>query len=258
MKNTLFGDYDAFVDKFKVKKTTDDCYTPSAVYQTILEYVSIHADLRGKRLSRPFFPGGNYEVEDYDKNTVVIDNPPFSIISQIVTFYVQRNIKFFLFAPALTLFTATLKHRGVTKIVCGAPIVYENGAKIPTSFLTNLWGNGAIIGDAYLFNKIKDCANTTTKSVKKLKFPDNICTAAQLQPIVAKGVNFVFEECVTSPTSKLDFYGKNLFGGGYILSTSATAEKLAAEKLAAEKLAEVKLSPRELRIIEELDKNSIL
>ena len=28
-------DYDAFVEKFKPKKTTDDCYTPPLVYDAV-------------------------------------------------------------------------------------------------------------------------------------------------------------------------------------------------------------------------------
>ena len=32
----LFDDYDGFVEKFKPKKTTDDCYTPPAVYDYVL------------------------------------------------------------------------------------------------------------------------------------------------------------------------------------------------------------------------------
>ena len=250
-KAELFEDYEGFVEKFKPKKTTDDCYTPHAVYQVVLDYVSQHVDLREKRIIRPFFPGGSYEVEDYDSNTVVIDNPPFSILAQIISFYVKRNIRFFLFAPALTLFNPVLKHHGVTKIVCGAHIIYKNGAKVPTSFLTNMWGDGAIVGDNYLYKKIRACGEVETRSIRKIKFPDNICTAAQLGSIVAKGVTFEIAECETLPLSKMDYYDKSLFGGGYILSTAATAEKLAAEKL-----VEVKLSPRELRIIQELDKRT--
>ena len=30
-------EYLAFVDKFKTKKTTDDCYTPPAIYEVIAE-----------------------------------------------------------------------------------------------------------------------------------------------------------------------------------------------------------------------------
>ncbi len=29
-------DYDGFVEKFKPKKTTDDCYTPPEVYDVVL------------------------------------------------------------------------------------------------------------------------------------------------------------------------------------------------------------------------------
>ena len=36
--NTLF-EYDDFVDKFKDKKTTDDCYTPKAVFDVVLNYL---------------------------------------------------------------------------------------------------------------------------------------------------------------------------------------------------------------------------
>lgn len=28
-------DYKAFVDKFKPKKTTDDCYTPANIYEAV-------------------------------------------------------------------------------------------------------------------------------------------------------------------------------------------------------------------------------
>ena len=31
--------YEEFVEKFKVKKTTDDCYTPPAIYYVVLDYV---------------------------------------------------------------------------------------------------------------------------------------------------------------------------------------------------------------------------
>ena len=30
------NDYDGFVEKFKPKKTTDDCYTPPAVYDAVV------------------------------------------------------------------------------------------------------------------------------------------------------------------------------------------------------------------------------
>lgn len=94
----LFNDYEGFVEKFKPKKTTDDCYTPPAVYDYVLQYVADHCDIDGMTVVRPFYPGGDYESLVYPDNCVVIDNPPFSIVSQIVRFYLKRGIKFFLFA----------------------------------------------------------------------------------------------------------------------------------------------------------------
>ena len=34
---TTNADYHAFVQKFKPKKTTDDCYTPDIVYNAVAE-----------------------------------------------------------------------------------------------------------------------------------------------------------------------------------------------------------------------------
>lgn len=34
-KTDKLNDYDGFVEKFKPKRTTDDCYTPPAVYEAV-------------------------------------------------------------------------------------------------------------------------------------------------------------------------------------------------------------------------------
>jgi hypothetical protein len=70
-------DYEGFVEKFKPKKTTDDCYTPSKVYDVILNFVDINCNLSRKEIIRPFFPECDYESIEYNSNFVVIDNPPF-------------------------------------------------------------------------------------------------------------------------------------------------------------------------------------
>ena len=105
-KPDLFNNYDDFVSKFEPKKTTDDCITPTDVYQIVLNHVHEKCNLQGKQIIRPFFPGGDYENIDYPDNAVVIDNPPFSIITQICRYYINNSIQFFLFAPHLTAFTA--------------------------------------------------------------------------------------------------------------------------------------------------------
>ena len=101
----LFDDnleYDAFTEKFKPKKTTDDCYTPPLVYDAIRDWACSEYGIDPACIVRPFYPGGDYERFDYPDGCVVLDNPPFSILSKICEFYMNRGIAFFLFAPSLT------------------------------------------------------------------------------------------------------------------------------------------------------------
>lgn len=130
-------DYDAFVEKFQTRKTTDDCYTPDNVYDAIAAWVEGEYGASRDCFVRPFYPGGDYERYEYPAGSVVVDNPPFSILAAIVKFYVGNGIKFFMFAPALTLFSpVTVSH--CCSIGVGVQITYENGAEVPTSFVTNL------------------------------------------------------------------------------------------------------------------------
>lgn len=94
--------YENFVNKFKPKKTTDDCYTPPEVYRVVRDWAIDRYDLTGRDIVRPFYPGGDYENYNYMYGDVVIDNPPYSILSGIIRFYIDRDIDFFLFAPMLT------------------------------------------------------------------------------------------------------------------------------------------------------------
>lgn len=130
-------EYRAFVDKFKPKKTTDDCYTPPNIYEAVKTWaVNEYHISEDTPIIRPFYPGGDYERYAYPEGCVVIDNPPFSILSKIVRFYENRNIKYFLFAPTMTLFTTAA---GIARyLVCKSDVTYENGAKVNTSFVTNM------------------------------------------------------------------------------------------------------------------------
>ena len=100
-------EYQAFLEKFQAKKTTDDCFTPDVVYTAVAEWCATKYGIKRKDMVRPFYPGGDYQKENYPKGAVVVDNPPFSILSQILTFYKENGIKFFLFAPTLTLFSSS-------------------------------------------------------------------------------------------------------------------------------------------------------
>lgn len=158
--------YEEFVDKFKPKKTTDDCYTPPPVYDAIADWVANEYKLDRDCFVRPFYPGGDYERFDYG-DAVVVDNPPFSIVTKIVDFYIKKRHPFFIFAPTLTLFSA-LKDRNCTALVVDYSIIYDNGAKVNTSFLTNLEPHDLRCRTApTLYQAIKTAEKTSGKRQKK-------------------------------------------------------------------------------------------
>lgn len=134
-------EYKEFVDKFKPStiKTSDDCYTPDNIYNAIRDHVVEKYRLQGREIVRPFYPGGDYEKEEYKEGCVVIDNPPFSMLSEIIDFYIKNKIDFFLFGPHLTIFN----YDSCNIVITGIKIVYENGAVVNTAFLTNQ-GGGAL------------------------------------------------------------------------------------------------------------------
>ena len=236
-KKNLFTDYDAFVEKFEAKKTTDDCYTPKAVFDIVLDYVNKNFDLSGKKIIRPFFPGGDFENIEYQPDHVVIDNPPFSIISKICRFYIDNKVPFFLFAPHLTLFGSDID---CTHIVVGGEITYENGAVVKTSFLSNIFGDAKIIGDAELYKSFKQLQASNKVALPKYEYPDNIVTVSSIAFMVEKGVSIEIKKESAKHCRGLDSqktHGKAIFGSGFLISDRAAAEKAAAEKAAAEKAA---------------------
>lgn len=156
-------EYGEFVDKFKPKLTTDDCYTPTLVYEAVKSWTLNHYELGIAEVIRPFYPGGDYTKENYPDGCVVIDNPPFSILSEICRWYQEHKIRFFLFAPGLTLFSIA---SGIMNYIpIGVPVVYENGASISTSFVTNL-GNYKIEVCPDLYAAVNDAVATTLAGVR--------------------------------------------------------------------------------------------
>lgn len=128
--------YEEFVEKFKPKHTTDDCNTPPEVYEIIASYVEKTFNVSRETFVRPFYPGNDFHNFDYE-DKIVVDNPPFSIISDICEWYQFEHIPFFLFCNGLT--ALCIRHAGDYGFVfCNLPITYENGAKVKTAFVTNL------------------------------------------------------------------------------------------------------------------------
>lgn len=134
-------EYQAFVDKFKEAKTTDDCYTPPEIYEEIASWVAEEYGYPREKFLRPFKPGGNYQAEEYPEGCAVVDNPPFSILASIVDWYIARNIPFFLFGPTLTIIGILRKPSRLDcccVVLIGNQITYENGATVQTSYITNM------------------------------------------------------------------------------------------------------------------------
>ena len=252
--------YDAFKAKFKPKKTTDDCYTPANVYCAVLDWVRAEYGLGDAEIIRPFFPGEDYQAREYPNGCVVVDNPPFSILAQIIRWYTERGVRFFLFAPALTLFSA--RNCDICYIPCGSDITYENGAEIATSFLTNL-DNSRVRTAPALYQAIKAANNENLRAMRKelprYSYPDHVITAAIVQRWCQYGVEYRLDKADCVRISTLDAQrssGKSIFGGGYLLADAAAAERAAAERAAAERAATTKwqLSDRERMIIAGLGK----
>ena len=230
--------YDEFVGKFEQKLTTDDCYTPPAVYEAVREFVDKRVcPLKDLKIVRPFFPGGDYTKEDYTGG-VVIDNPPFSILSQILRFYMEKGINFFLFAPALTLFSAA--DCDLTYLIPDAEIEYENGAKVRTGFITNLIPDLRIWLCPELREMIEAAQAGEDKTKQGFVYPDNIVTAAILGKIAKRGIELQIPKVACEYIKESDSakeQGRALYGGGFILAERAAAERAAAERAAAERAA---------------------
>ena len=243
-------DYQLFVDKFKPKKTTDDCYTPPNIYDAAKSWAVKEYGWEGRTIVRPFYPGGDYENYKYPAGVVVIDNPPFSILSQIVKFYDARKIDYFLFAPTLTLFNVrnAKSHIGV-----GISVIYENGAKVNTSFVSS---QGPTIRSApalyQLIDKInKENTKKKTNKLPKYIYPVNVIRSADLAAFSKADVSYESRGILVSRLDSQRAYRKRIFGSGYLVPEAQ------AQKAQAQKAQVWELSEREKQIIDSITNAAI-
>ena len=252
----LFGEsqhekeYTDFVEKFKPKLTTDDCYTPAPIYEVIAEWVAKEYGVDRSRFLRPFYPGGDYQRESYAEGDVVVDNPPFSILSEIIRWYADRGIRYFLFCPAMTSLVRAAYETGATVIQAGSAITYENGAEVRTAYVTNLDDPEIVIRTAPDLRKAVDEKNekiqkAMKRSVPKYDYPDEIVTAAIIDRWCKYGIDYAVRRSECVRVTSLDMQGdKAIYGGGLLLSERAAAERAAATKW--------QLSEREKAIVAKL------
>lgn len=228
-QRSLFEDYDGFVEKFKPKKTTDDCYTPPEVYEVIKDWAVNEYGIDPEKIVRPFYPGGDYESFDYSGGKVVVDNPPFSILSKIQEFYLREGVPFFLFAPSLTCLSSRKCCMRTTHIICNCSIEYANGAVVQTSFVTNMGGDVIAKSEPTLTklvnDKVAELHREKVTELPKYEYPSNVLTAAMLEKYSKYGVEFEVRADECCHISKMDeqaAYGKTIFGSGLLMSDDAS------------------------------------
>ena len=229
-------EYKEFKKKFEAKKTTDDCYTPDSIYEVIADWVAERYKIKREDMVRPFYPGGDYQKRAYKDGEVVVDNPPFSILAEILNFYNENGVRFFLFAPTLTLFSSS-SWAGAC-LVANATITYENGASVNTSFVTNLEDESVRAMTAGDLRKIIEDENERLlrehrTELPKYHYPDHVLTAAIMGRWSRYGIEFVLKKADSIQINALDEQkeqGKTIFGKGYLLSERAAAERAAAER----------------------------
>ena len=162
----------------------------------------------------------------------------------------QKQVKFFLFAPTLTLF-ATAKDKDVGRLVVNVAVTYENGANVNTSFITNL--EKGVRSAPELYKIIKKANDENLKSMRKelpkYSYPLEVVTAPQLGIYSRLGIEFGFSTDESINIACLDKQkeaGKAIYGSGYLISENKRAERERAERERAERW---ELSEREKRII---------
>lgn len=224
--------YEEFVAKFdkELPKTTDDCYTPPAVYEAVKDWAVNRFNLQGREIVRPFWPGGDYQACNYPKGCVVIDNPPFSIAASIYAYYRDKGIPYVLFCNGTTLPKAGGRYDGLTLIQCRATIVYANGATVNTNFVTNMCPDVGLI-QAGSLTKALIAAQTKSKPepAPRRVFPREVIRAAGstiLHDLEIPRDEVAMVTRLKAPSGK-DY---DIFGGGLLISDRAAA---AANRAAA-------------------------
>lgn len=257
-------EYNEFLEKFEQKKTTDDCYTPDLVYDAVAEWVEHEYGAKRADFVRPFYPGGDYtKKEQYKPGAVVVDNPPFSILTEILKFYTANNIRFFLFAPTLTLFS-TGRDLPVCYLATQVGVTYENGARVNTSFISNM--DAAKVRSAptlYAAVAKADKESQNKPQMPKYNYPPQVLTSTRAGRWSKYGIDVRIPAEELQRINLLDSqkaHDKEIFGSGFLTSERVAAEGLDADarciKAEEEEEGIIKdwpLSEREREIIKRLD-----
>lgn len=216
--------YEEFIAKFSkgLPKTTDDCMTPPAVFDAVLEWLEEKIG-RDFEFVRPFYPGGDYEREEYPAGAIVVDNPPFSILSKIIDFYNAKGVPFFLFCDTRTASENSNNRPWLRCIVASATVTYLNGAKVNTSFMTNLKEFPPVYVAGSLRKKIKEAQKDPSycplyKRCEQM--PKNFLSSARLGKYTKSGQDYGF----TPVGYEKKWNGKTIYGNAFVVAPEDMAK----------------------------------
>ena len=123
--------------------------------------------LSGYTAIEPFYNGDNYTAIDYT-NKVVVDEPPFSQLMDILNYYRTNGVYFFLYIPALCDITALTRHNR-TLIDTGATLIKQNDVTTFTSFITNLEPSNVKLKTYPIFRENLINANAYERALRQQK-----------------------------------------------------------------------------------------
>ena len=261
-------EYNDFVNKFKEEHTTDDCYTPTNIYDAVVKFVENEYKVDKKDFIRPFYPGGDYRSYKYKKSDIVVDNPPFSIYSEIVNFYTENNIKFFLFAPGLT-FLST-KNKNATYIINMNGITYQNGANVCTNFVTNLDKNDVTIRTANeLAKELKRINELNTRKINKITkydIPKNVIGVSdivkesrRIEDLFIRKKEFEFVDYLyKNDETKIKQFGTKLIVCDKVLDRMKSLKYNSEEEEKEEEVVILRFNNEQEEILKRLNKNNDL
>ena len=211
--------YEEWRSKFDKERemTTDDCYTPPQVYEFVKNYFCKYYGIDEAKIIRPFYPGGDYKNEDYT-DKVVLDNPPFSILTEIIAFYQTNNIPFIMFCNGTT---GTTKTHGLLTYHIGGTVVYENHARVSTAFVTNMDKEDAIVSNIDFCNQLEQLTQKHTHKIQRWAM-DEISLAT------VKKTNWILKK--SEIVCDIHERRKDAFGLGYVITMEAGIRRNEAEK----------------------------
>lgn len=122
----------------------------------------------------PFSSGWNYRTYDYTGKQVV-DFPPFSQINEIIDFYSQNSIKYFLYIPSLCDLIGLSQIEDNTVIDTNVNLIDKNLTEMGISFVTNLVSGNYALKTAPDFRQTLITANASKRNAKNAQIA-NITT----------------------------------------------------------------------------------